>query len=138
MSDVFTLHAQLEADTVPVADLPLSALRLMKCRALPWLVLVPRRAAIREIIELTEQDSLQLWREISQLSRILQREFQADKINVAALGNVVPQLHVHIIARYQSDPAWPKPVWGNLPMQERSLPEENEILARITHSLDTH
>ena len=111
----FALHPQIVADTVPVKELELSSLRLMNVAALPWLVLIPRREALREIIDLGENDQATLWKEIAQVSRTLSAAVNPTKLNVAALGNVVPQLHVHIIARFEDDPAWPKPVWGNLP-----------------------
>lgn len=113
----FELHPQIAADTVPVKELELSCLRLMNVAALPWLILVPRRGALREIIDLGENDQAMLWKEIAQVSRGLSAAVNPTKLNVAALGNVVPQLHVHVIARFEGDPAWPKPVWGNLPME---------------------
>jgi diadenosine tetraphosphate (Ap4A) HIT family hydrolase len=114
MSDpAWSLHPQLEHDTVPVGDLPL-------CRALaiddadyPWLVLVPRRAGAVEITDLGDTAAL-LMAEIAQVSRLLNAVTGCDKLNVAAIGNVVPQLHVHIVARRRSDPLWPKPVWGHV------------------------
>lgn len=112
----FALHPQIVADTVPVEELELSSLRLMNVAALPWLVLIPRREALREIIDLGENDQATLWKEIAQVSRALSVTVNPTKLNVAALGNAVPQLHVHVIARFEGDPAWPKPVWGNLPM----------------------
>ncbi|MFZ5628668.1 MAG: HIT domain-containing protein [Spirochaetota bacterium] len=111
----FLLHPQLEADTSPFRELELSAVRIMNNGLLPWLILVPRVADARDIIDLTEEQQQQLTREIAAASRALRTAFRPDKLNVAALGNMVPQLHVHIIARFSNDPAWPKPVWGNLP-----------------------
>jgi len=110
----FLLHARLETDSVFVRDLTLSQLRLNNVKAAPWLVLVPRRADIREIYELTVTDRAQLIEEIAQASKALSELYAPDKINVAALGNVVPQLHVHIIARFLGDAAWPDPVWGRI------------------------
>ena len=103
----------------------------MNVVALPWLVLVPRRENIREIIDLEKKDQLQLWDEVAVLSKILRDLVNPHKLNVAALGNVVPQLHVHVIARFENDPAWPKPVWGNLPMQ----PYEPEPLKNMVDRL---
>jgi len=80
----------------------------------PWFILVPRRASVREIHELSDADRAQLWEESAQLSRAAMRAFDGFKLNVAALGNVVPQLHVHHIVRRQDDPAWPAPVWGKV------------------------
>jgi len=111
----FTFHERLARDTVPVADGPLSFVRLMNDRTYPWLVLVPRRSDLREMHDLTATEQGQLMVEITAASRCLERLFASDKINVGALGNLVPQLHIHVIARFTSDPAWPGPVWGVAP-----------------------
>lgn len=111
----FELHPQLAADSVDIGRLPLCRLLLMNDRNYPWCILVPMRNGVREIHELDEKDSEQLLREVRLVSRTMQAEFSANKMNVAALGNVVPQLHVHIIARFEVDPVWPAPVWGQLP-----------------------
>ncbi|WP_293000385.1 HIT domain-containing protein [Nevskia sp.] len=121
----WTLHPQLAADTVTVGELPLGRLLLSNDAHYPWLILVPRRAGIREIHELAEVDQLQLLRESMLLSKALMAVFAPDKLNIAALGNVVPQLHVHHIARYSTDPAWPAPVWGRVP----SLPYDADLRA---------
>ena len=110
----WSLHPQLAADTVPVCDLALSRLLAMNDANFPWLILVPRRAAVSEIIDLGAEQSL-LMDEIALVSRALKDETRCDKLNVAAIGNVVPQLHVHVVARRRDDAAWPKPVWGALP-----------------------
>jgi diadenosine tetraphosphate (Ap4A) HIT family hydrolase len=115
MSEIgWSLHPQLAADTVPVCDLALSRLLAMNDANFPWLILVPRRAGASEIIDLGAQQSL-LMNELAQVSRALKDETRCDKLNVAAIGNVVPQLHVHIVARRKDDAAWPKPVWGTVP-----------------------
>ena len=106
------LHPQLADDTTPVIELPLCEVRLMDDANHPWLVLVPRIAGITEIIDLDAAQRLQLSEEIDTTCRALRTLFNPDKLNVAALGNMVPQLHVHVIARYRSDIAWPRPVWG--------------------------
>ena len=106
------LHPQLADDTTPVIELPLCEVRLMDDANHPWLVLVPRVAGITEIIDLDPAQRLQLSEEIDTACRALRTLFKPDKLNVAALGNLVPQLHVHVIARYRSDIAWPRPVWG--------------------------
>ncbi len=106
------LHPQLADDTAPVIELPLCEVRLMDDANHPWLVLVPRIADMVEIIDLDDARQQQLTREIAQASRALQALFKPHKLNVAALGNLVPQLHVHVIARYTDDIAWPRPVWG--------------------------
>lgn len=109
---MFELHTQLEKDTVPIGDLDLCRVLLMNDSNYPWLILVPRREDIGEIFQLTAVDQQQLMAEISAVSASLAGHYHADKINVAALGNVVPQLHVHIVARYLDDVSWPRPVWG--------------------------
>lgn len=112
---MFALHPQLAADTFSVGDFPLSRLLLMNDSSYPWFILVPRRAGVREIHELDHADRHRLLDESMQLSATLERIFHADKLNIAALGNMVPQLHIHHIVRYHTDPAWPKPVWGQFP-----------------------
>ncbi|GAB3526297.1 HIT domain-containing protein [Photobacterium alginatilyticum] len=109
----FSLHPRLAADTTVLGDLPLCRVLLSKEALGPWLILVPRRDEITEIHHLPEQDQLQLMRESSAVASLLETDYQADKINIGALGNLVPQLHVHHIARFQSDIAWPGPIWGN-------------------------
>jgi len=106
------LHPQLADDTHPVASWPLSELRLMDDANHPWLILVPRVVEAVELIDLSPQQQAELLREIDVASRLLQSVFKPHKLNIAALGNLVPQLHVHVIARYQDDIAWPRPVWG--------------------------
>jgi diadenosine tetraphosphate (Ap4A) HIT family hydrolase len=110
----WSLHPQLLADTVPVRDLALSRLLAMNDANFPWLILVPRRVGVSEIIDLGGEQAL-LMNEISLVSRALKDETRCDKLNVAAIGNMVPQLHVHIVARRKDDAAWPKPVWGAVP-----------------------
>lgn len=111
--NTWQLHPQLANDTVPVIELPLCEVRLMDDANHPWLVLVPRVPDIVEIIDLAPAQRTQLTTEIDATSRALKALFKPDKLNVAALGNMVPQLHVHVIARYRNDIAWPRPVWGN-------------------------
>lgn len=120
---MFRLHERLAADTVPVTEWPLCRVLLMDDATYPWLVLVPARPGISEIHELDAADRGRLIAEIAAASKTLQRSVQAHKINVAALGNIVPQLHVHIVARFRDDPAWPRPVWGVVPAR-RHTPEE--------------
>lgn len=111
----FELHPQLARDTVEVADWELSQVRMMRERRWPWLILVPRRPGLREIFELMPAQRAVLIEEIARASAAMSRGFDADKINVGAIGNLVPQLHVHVLARRRDDPVWPKPVWGALP-----------------------
>ncbi len=106
------LHAQLAEDTFPVIELALCEVRLMDDANHPWLVLVPRIAEVTELIDLEAAHRTQLTAEIDAASRALKALFKPDKLNVAALGNLVSQLHVHVIARYTGDIAWPRPVWG--------------------------
>ncbi|RDZ28839.1 HIT domain-containing protein [Lysobacter silvisoli] len=106
------LHPQLADDTHPVAHFGLCELRLMDDANHPWLILVPRVEDAVELIDLSEAQQQELMREIGTASRALQRAFSPHKLNVAALGNLVPQLHVHVIARFREDIAWPRPVWG--------------------------
>lgn len=108
----FSLHPRLAADSHLITHLPLCELRLMDDARYPWLILIPRRPAISEVFELSEHDQQQMWREASQLGQALKQQYQGDKINIATLGNMVAQLHLHVILRHQDDPAWPGPVWG--------------------------
>ena len=111
----WSLHPQLEKDTIAVGDLPLSRVLVIKDANYPWLLLVPRRAGAVEIIDLDEVAQAQLMTEITRVSRVLKEVTGCDKLNVAALGNMVPQLHIHIITRRITDAAWPRPVWGVKP-----------------------
>ncbi len=113
MSALFPLDARLAADTHPIGDLPLSRLLLMDDARFPWLILVPRIAGARELIDLDESDRRALLSEITAVGRALEALLGPDKLNIAALGNIVSQLHVHLIARFRTDPAWPQPVWGH-------------------------
>lgn len=122
------LHPQLADDTQPVACLPLCDVRLMDDSNHPWLVLVPRVENAVELIDLDDAQQATLMGEVATVSRALQRLVTPDKLNVAALGNVVPQLHVHVIARFRDDIAWPRPVWGMATAQPYS-PEA--LLERI-------
>jgi len=120
----WVLDEKLAADSVFVVDWPLSQLRLVNDSRFPWLVLVPRVSNIEEIFQLSDEDQQQLLQESSQLATMLSASFRADKLNVAALGNVVRQLHVHHIVRYVDDCCYPSPVWGigeALPYQEIEL-----------------
>ena len=109
----FSLDPRLEADTRPVGDLALSSVLLLDDARFPWLVLVPRCAGATEVTDLSEDDAVALMQEIRLAARVMQDLAKPDKINVGALGNVVPQLHVHVVGRFRSDPVWPGPVWGH-------------------------
>jgi len=130
MTPAFSLDSRLAADTVAVVDLPLSAVRLMNDATYPWLILIPRREGAVEIVDLAPGDRVQLMEEIAHVSGVLRAMTRCDKLNVAALGNMVPQLHVHVIGRFAGDPAWPGPVWGKAPAQPyAAAPREGFIAA---------
>jgi len=112
MDTAWSLHPQLAQDTIPVGDLALTRVLLARDANYPWLILVPRRPGLVEIIDLPANEQAQLTAEIAAAARALRNITECEKLNIAALGNVVPQLHVHVIGRRHSDAAWPKPVWG--------------------------
>jgi diadenosine tetraphosphate (Ap4A) HIT family hydrolase len=109
----FVLHPRLDADTAFVADWRLSRVLLMDDVRYPWLILVPKRADVTELFELDAQDRALLTEEIAYAARMLKAASGARKVNIGALGNLVPQLHVHVVARSENDAAWPGPVWGH-------------------------
>lgn len=109
----FLLDHRLEADTVFVADWALSRVLLMNDARFPWLILVPRRAGVSELHELAHAERMVLIEEVARAARALKSAAAATKINIASLGNIVPQLHVHVMARTPADAAWPNPVWGS-------------------------
>lgn len=114
---MFSLHPRLAADTIELGDLPLCKVLLMNDMHYPWLILVPRKEGLREIHELPDEEQIQLIRESSFVSQRMAQTLSATKMNIGALGNMVPQLHVHHIARYENDAAWPAPVWGKHPAE---------------------
>lgn len=133
----FTLDHRLESSSRFVADLPLCQLRLKTDDATyPWVYLIPRKMGVREIFDLDEAGRRQLVEETAAVGAVLQKLFAADKINTAALGNMVPQLHVHVFARHTTDPAWPKPVWA---VQTPEIPytedEENKRISLLQQAL---
>jgi diadenosine tetraphosphate (Ap4A) HIT family hydrolase len=111
----WALHPQLERDTINIGDLPLCRVLVIQDANYPWLLLVPRRNEVVEVLDLDEVEQAQLMTETTRVARALREITQCDKLNIAALGNVVPQLHVHVIARRKTDAAWPRPVWGAVP-----------------------
>ena len=131
----FTLHPTLARDTVEVARLPLCRVLLMNDRRFPWLILVPERDAAREIHQLSPADRAALIEEIALGSGVLERLFHPDKVNVGALGNIVPQLHVHVVACTVGDPAWPSPVWGSGAAVPYAEDELAEVRARLAAAL---
>lgn len=108
------LHPQLGKDTVMACDLALSRVLAMNDAEFPWLILVPRRTGVGDIIDLGDEQAI-LMEELSLISHVLKEETKCDKLNIAAIGNVVPQLHIHVVARRKDDPLWPKPIWGIAP-----------------------
>jgi diadenosine tetraphosphate (Ap4A) HIT family hydrolase len=131
MSDKFSLHAQLDHDCFELMDFPLCKLLLCNDKAYPWFILVPRIRDIKEIYQLDWQQQQQLLNESSMLSEFLMQQYSGDKINVAALGNVCPQLHLHHIVRFKTDACWPKPVWG----QQALTPYLDEDINELRHDL---
>lgn len=111
----FALHPQLAADTIEIGSLSLCKVVLMNDSQYPWLILIPQRPDIREVYNLTAADQALLWQEVTAVGERLMQLHQGFKLNIGALGNMVPQLHVHMIVRQTSDPAWPGPVWGVKP-----------------------
>ncbi|MBI5468875.1 MAG: HIT family protein [Deltaproteobacteria bacterium] len=109
---MFTLHQRLKDDTVEVTRLSLSSVLLMKDRTVPWLILVPGREGASEMHALSKEDRAVLIEEITLASKVLEKLYRPDKINIGALGNLVPQLHIHVMGRFKTDRAWPGPVWG--------------------------
>ncbi len=112
MQAAFALDPRLRADTIPIGDLALSTILLMNDARFPWFVLVSRRAGASEVTDLAEEDAAALMGEIRVATRVMLELSRPDKVNLGALGNMVSQLHVHVVGRFRSDPAWPGPVWG--------------------------
>ena len=108
-----SLDQRLAADTIPIGDLSLSSVLLMDDARFPWFILVPRRPGASELTDLSDEEAAQLMSEIRIAMRVMLELAKPDKVNVGALGNVVAQLHVHVVGRFRSDPAWPGPVWGH-------------------------
>lgn len=134
-SGSFELHPQLAKDCVEVGDFELCRLLLMNDSNYPWFLLVPRRQGLREVFELEDEDVTRLATESARLGRALLGHFAGDKLNVAALGNQVPQLHLHHIVRYRGDPAWPRPVWGVVPAVPYRGSELDNRLAEVRELL---
>lgn len=128
---MFELSEQLKNDTIAVGQFRLSLVLLHKDATYPWLVLVPKRQNVREIHHLAEDDQIQLIRESSHLSEVMTSLFAPVTMNIAALGNSVPQLHIHHVARFEDDPAWPKAVWG----YSQGLTYNDELLSERLNRL---
>ena len=133
--NVWSLHPQLAQDTVPVGDLALSRVLLANDANYPWLILVPRKPGLVELIDLEENGQVQLLGEVAATARALKSITECDKLNIAALGNQVAQLHVHVIARRHSDAAWPKPVWGVAPPAAYNLAVRDGLIGALRRGL---
>jgi diadenosine tetraphosphate (Ap4A) HIT family hydrolase len=131
----WSLHARLKEDTIDIGDLPLCRVLVIKDANYPWLLLVPRRPDIIEIIDLEEVEQAQLMTEVSRVARALKDVTKCDKLNIAALGNMVPQLHVHVIARRTSDAAWPRPVWGAVPPLSHDAEEVQVFISALRRKI---
>ncbi len=131
----FELHPQLAKDTTVIGHFPLCNALLHKDNAVPWVILVPKRANVKELHHLPMHDQRQFLSESQAVSQALEAIFIPDKLNMGALGNMVPQLHIHHIARFIDDVAWPGPIWGNTKGEFRSENEQREILGRIQNVL---
>lgn len=127
----FELHPQLAADSLPVAELELSSVRLIDDSQYPWLLLVPRRPGLVDLTDLAPAERLSLMDEIGLACDALRGAVAFDKLNIASLGNQVPQLHIHVIARRTTDAAWPKPVWGAAPAVAYGPGEAESLISRI-------
>lgn len=127
----FELHERLAADTLLVTDLALCRVLLMNDRRFPWLILVPRRPGLRDFDDVAGAEKADFHAEIDLASAVLREVAGAEKINVAALGNMVPQLHVHVIARFSGDAAWPSPVWGVGEAEPYGADEARSLVERL-------
>jgi diadenosine tetraphosphate (Ap4A) HIT family hydrolase len=131
----WSLHSQLKQDTIDIGDLPLCKVLVIKDANYPWLMLVPRRPEKVEIIDLDEVEQAQLMAEVSRVARALKDITKCDKLNIAALGNMVPQLHVHVIARRTGDAAWPRPVWGVVPPLAHDAAEVQHFISALRRKI---
>ncbi|MES2823152.1 MAG: HIT family protein [Pseudomonadota bacterium] len=132
---MFELHPRLADDAIVIGSFDLSLLLLSKDANYPWCILVPQREDVFEIHHLSEEEQLQLMRESCRLAEVMTSLFDAYKMNVAALGNVVRQLHLHHIARFSDDAAWPQPVWGKVPMKPYTSQQLAERIKRLQNAL---
>ncbi len=131
------LDSRLAEDTVEIGRFDLCRLLLMNDAHWPWFILLPDREGVTEIFQLADTDQQQLMRESSMLAKALVLAFHPDKLNIAALGNVVPQLHIHHVVRHRGDPAWPAPVWGRLPAERYAPAELRHVTAKLKSALGT-
>lgn len=128
---MFALDSRLQQDCLLIGDFPLCSLLLMNDAHYPWFILVPRREEVSELFQLDAADQAQLWQETTFLAETLKDTFAADKMNVATLGNVVSQLHMHVIVRRREDAAWPAPVWGRHPAQPYSDEQVRQLKDKL-------
>jgi diadenosine tetraphosphate (Ap4A) HIT family hydrolase len=128
---MFLLDSRLAADCFFIADLKISRLLLMNDCNYPWLILVPRKPDLIELVDLEFEEQIELLREINLLGKILQKNFSAEKLNIAALGNVVKQLHIHIVGRFKNDAAFPKPVFGAMPVKPYETEAAQNLIRKI-------
>lgn len=131
----FKLDPRLESDSSFIDDLDLCHIRLSNNAAFPWILLVPKRKNVVEIVDLSEQDQLLLLQEINKTSKMMQSLFRPSKLNIANLGNIVPQLHIHMIARYTHDKAWPGPVWNSGITDSYQISEQEQRIKAIKDAL---
>ena len=131
----FVLDPTLAADAIAVGELGLCRVLLMNDRRFPWLILVPRRGGKRDLVDLSTGDQARLTADMSRAARALKALFSPHKLNVAALGNVVAQLHVHVIARQTTDAAWPRPVWGVGKTEPYAPSERDDLVRRLREEL---
>lgn len=127
-TDTFQLHPQLSQDCLHIKDLELCTVLLMNERQFPWIILVPRSFDLTEICQLTEQQQRQYQQESNLISKTLLRQYPNAKLNIANLGNMVPQLHIHHVARFKDDACWPTPIWGNFSPSPYSEKEKSETI----------
>ncbi|WP_026958128.1 HIT domain-containing protein [Aliagarivorans taiwanensis] len=134
----FQLHPQLEKDCYVVGDLDICRVLLMNDSNYPWFILVPMGSELRDIHELDFCQSSQFWRESKRFAKALMDIFDGYKMNVAALGNMVEQLHIHHIVRFKDDPAWPAPVWGAVPAKPYAEEQAQAIIQQVREALSEH
>jgi len=132
----FELNPRLSADSILIGEFPLTSLLMMNDSQFPWFVLVPRRINIKEAYQLNQSDYSVLWEESFKLSQLIMKHFNGDKLNVAAIGNIVPQFHLHHVIRYENDICWPKPIWGQMPMKSIESDELKNCLSKLVPKLE--
>lgn len=134
----FKLHSRLKQDCIHMCDLQLCQVLLMNESRYPWFILVPMVENLRELMELTQQESTLYWQESTMMQSFLKAQLGAEKLNVAALGNMVPQLHIHHIGRFQNDAAWPAPVWGQFQPDTYTQVSISELKNKLLQYIGEH